>query len=185
MRIARSTFYYEPEEESLDELKVKADLKGEIEKIYLEFPGYGYRRVTKKLKRRGWMVNHKRVLKIMRKNDLLCRQRKRGVRTTNSDHSHPVFPDLIKDLVIKGINQAWVADITYIRILTAFVYLAVILDLHSRKVIGYSLSKDIDTGLTLTALRMAIKRREPSPGCIHHSDQGVQSNKSRKVSGVI
>jgi len=106
----------------------------------------------------------------MRKNDLLCRQRKRGVRTTNSDHSHPVFPDLIKDLVIKGINQAWVADITYIRILTAFVYLAVILDLHSRKVIGYSLSKDIDTGLTLTALRMAIKRREPSPGCIHHSD---------------
>jgi len=103
----------------------------------------------------------------MRENDLLCRMRRREVRTTNSNHSHRVFPNLIKDLIITSINQVWVSDITYIRLLTAFVYLAVILDLYSRKVIGYSLSKNIDTSLTLSALRMAIKDREPPPGCIH------------------
>ena len=174
MKMPHSTFYYRDKEKSFEELKAEADLKDKIEKICLNWPRYGYRRVTAQLHREGWSVNHKRVLKIMRENDLLCRMRRRGIKTTNSNHSHRVFPNLIRDLLITSINQVWVSDITYIRLLTAFVYLAVILDLHSRKVIGYSLSKNIDTSLTLSALRMAIRDREPLPGCIHHSDQGIQ-----------
>jgi len=174
MRIPRSTFYHNLKGEPLENLKEDADLQGEIERICLEFPRYGYRRLTKELHRRRWRVNHKRVLRIMRENDLICRIRKRKVRTTNSDHSQPVFLNLIKDLTLTSINQVWVADITYIRVLTAFVYLAVILDLFSRKVIGYHLSRHLDTKLTLSALRMAIRDRDPLPGCIHHSDQGVQ-----------
>jgi len=120
-------------------------------------------------------VNHKKVYRIiMRDNDLLCRIRKRGIRTTNSDHSHPTFPNLIKDQAPASINRIWITDITYIRILTAFVYLAVVLDLFSQKVIGYHLSGHLDTRLTLSALQMAIRDRNPPPGCIHHSDQGVQ-----------
>lgn len=119
-------------------------------------------------------VNHKKVYRIIRDNDLLCRIRKRRVRTTNSDHSHPTFPNLIKDLTSASINQIWIIDITYIRILTAFVYPAVILDLFSRKVIGYHLSGHLDTRLTSSALQMAIQDRNPSLGCIHHSDKGVQ-----------
>jgi len=174
MRIPRSTFYHNPKEGPLEIFREDADLEDEIERICLEFPRYGYRRVTKQLHRRGWSVNHKRALRLMRENDLLCRVRKKGIRTTNSNHSHPVFPNLIEDLSVISINQVWVADITYIRILTAFVYLAVILDLYSRKVIGYHLSRHIDTKLTLSALQMATQDREPAPGCIHHSDQGIQ-----------
>ena len=103
------------------------------------------------------------------------------MRTTDSDHSYPVFPNLIKDLFIVSVNEVWVSDITYIRISTAFVYLAVILDLYSRKVIGYHLSRHIDTNLTLSALEMAIRDRNPLPGCIHHSDQGVQYASSEYV----
>jgi len=174
MRAARSTFYYKPKEKSLQKVKEDLNLQDEMERICMEFPRYGYRRVTKELYRRGWTVNHKKVYRIMRDNDLLCRIRRRRVRTTNSDHSHPTFPNLIKDLTPASINQIWIADITYIRILTAFVYLAVILDLFSRKVIGYHLSGHLDTRLTLSALQMAIQDRNPPPGCIHHSDQGVQ-----------
>ena len=174
MNIARSTFYYKPKEKLFEKLQEDADLQDEMERICLEFPRYGYRRVTKELHRRGWIVNHKRVLRIMRENDLLCRIRRGRIRTTDADHSFPVFPNLIKDLAATSINQVWVADITYIRILTAFVYLAVILDLYSRKVIGYALSRHIDAKLTLSALRMAIRDRSPTSGCVHHSDQGVQ-----------
>ena len=174
MNIPCSSFYYRCKEESLEHLKVKADLKDEIERICLEFPRYGYRKVTKQLQREGWTVNHKRVLRMMRENDLICRIRRQEVRTTDSDHSYPVFPNLIKDVIITSVNEVWVWDITYIRIPTASVYLAVILDLYSRKVIGYHLSRHIDTKLTLSALCMAIEDRNPLPGCIHHSDQGVQ-----------
>ncbi len=126
-------------------------------------------------------MNHKRVLRIMRENDLICRAGRRRIRTTNSDHSFSVFPNLIKDLVITSVNQVWVCDITYVRILTAFVYLAVILDLYSRKVIGHALSRRTDTQLTLSALEMAIQDRNPLPGCVHHSDQGVQYASSEHV----
>lgn len=182
MNLARSTFYYKYKEKSLQQLKEDTDLQIQIEKICLEFPRYGYRRVTKELQREGWIVNHKRVLRVMRENELLCRiRRKQGIKTTDSNHSYPVFPNLIKDLVTSSINQVWVSDITYIRILTTFVYLAIILDLHSRKVIGYSLSKHMDTKLTLSALQMAIEKRNPAPGCIHHSDRGVQYASSEYI----
>lgn len=182
MNLARNTFYYKYKEKSLQQLKEDADLRNQIEKICLEFPRYGYRRVTKKLQREGWIVNHKRVLRVMRENELLCRiKRKQRIKTTDSNHSYPVFPNLIKDLVTSSINQVWVSNITYIRILTTFVYLAIILDLHSRKVIGYSLSKRMDIRLTLSALQMAIEKRNPAPGCIHHSDRGVQYASSEYV----
>lgn len=181
MKIAQSSFYYKPKKKPLEQLKEKMDLRDRIEKICLDFPKYGYRRVTKQLHREKWIVNHKRVLRVMRENDLLCRVKKRRINTTNSNHSYPVFPNLVKKLTLTSINQVWVSDITYIRILTAFVYLAVILDLYSRKVIGYALSKHMDTKLTLSALQMAISDRNPIPGCIHHSDRGVQYASSEYV----
>lgn len=181
MKIAQSSFYYKPKEKPLGQLKEKMYLWGRIEKICLESPRYGYRRVTKELQREGWIVNHKRVLRVMRENDLLCRIKKRRINTTDSNHSHPVFPNLIKKLTSTSINQVWVSDITYIRVRTAFVYLAVILDLYSRKAIGYALSKHIDTKLTLSTLQMAISNRNPIPGCIHHSDRGVQYASSEYV----
>ncbi len=110
----------------------------------------------------------------MRESFLLCVAKRKWIKTTDSLHPYPRFPNLVKDLAISFLNQVWLADITYIRILTTFVYLAVILDALSRKVIGYAISKRLDTGLTLSALRMAITQRQPPPGCIHHSDQGVQ-----------
>jgi len=174
MKISRSTFYYRGKEKCFDELKAEVDLRDQIEKICLNWPRYGRRRVTKQLHREGWSAKHKRVLRMMRENDLLCRVRKRRVKTTNSNHSHPVCPNFIRDLLIISINQVWVSDITYIRLPTAFVYLAVILDLYSRRVIGYHLCRHLDTTLTLGALRLAISERDPASGCIHHSDQGVQ-----------
>lgn len=174
MKIPRSTFYYQDKEKPFNQLKAEVDLEDRIEKICLNWPRYGYRRVTKQLHREGWSVNHKRVLRMMRENDLLCRVRRQGVNTTNSSHSHPVFPNLIRDLLITSINQVWVSDITYIRLPTVFVYLAVILDLYSRRVIGYHLSRHLDNTLTLGALRLAIGERDPASGCIHHSDQGIQ-----------
>jgi len=173
MNLARSSFYYKPEDRG-DGKKTEADLRDRIEAICLRFPRYGYRRVTAALKREGKRVNHKKVLRLMRESDLLCRVKRRKVRTTDSRHRFPRYPNLIKDMVITRLNQVWLADITYIRIRTGFIYLAAILDAYSRKVIGYAVSTRLDTSLTLQALRMAISRRLPVPGIIHHSDQGVQ-----------
>jgi transposase InsO family protein len=174
MKLARSTFYHKPKDKSLDKIQKETDLRGRIEAICLEFPRYGYRRVTAQLKREGLRVNHKKVLRLMRESDLLCRVRRGRVKTTNSRHRFPRYPNLIKGMVIRCLNQVWLSDITYIRIRTGFVYLAAILDALSRKVIGYAVSTALDTTLTLQALKMAIARRRPGPGVIHHSDQGVQ-----------
>jgi len=119
-------------------------------------------------------VNHKKVLKIMRDSDLLCQVKRRRVKTTDSKHRFPRYPNLIKGMTISRLNQVWLADITYIRIRTGFVYLAAILDGFSRKVIGYAVSKTLDTTMTLKALTMAISERQPGIGVVHHSDQGVQ-----------
>ena len=119
-------------------------------------------------------MNHKKILRLMWESDLLCQVKLKRVTTTNSSHCLSVYPNLIKDMVISRLNQIWNADITYIRIQTGFVYLAAILDACSRRVIGYAISTNIDTALTLKALRMAIDNRHPAPGIIHHSDQGVQ-----------
>jgi len=174
MRLTKSSFYYKAKAKSRECLKAEADLRDRIEAICLEFPRYGYRRVTHQLSHEGQQVNHKKVLKIMRDSDLLCRIKRKWVKTTDSRHRFPRYPNLIKGMTIIRLNQVWLADITYIRIRTGFVYLAAILDGFSRKVIGYAISASLDTELTTKALRMAITERQPSPGVIHHSDQGVQ-----------
>jgi putative transposase len=171
MNIARSTFYYRRKTASLEK---DADVINKIEGICLEFPGYGYRRVTKQLQHDGKIINHKRVLRLMRENDLLCRARRKRMKTTNSKHPFPRYPNLIKDVVVSGMNQVWLADITYIRIRNGFVYLAAILDAYSRRAVGYAISASLETSLTLKALRMATTARHPAPGVIHHSDQGIQ-----------
>jgi len=174
MKLARSSFYYKPKAWNSEMMKIEADLMDRIEAICLEFPRYGYRRVTHQLKHEGWEVNHKKVLRLMRESDLLCHVKRKWVNTTDSKHHFPRYPNLVKGMVINWLNQVWVSDITYIRIRTGFVYLAAILDAYSRRVIGYALSTRLDTTITLKALRMAVSMRNPAPGVIHHSDQGVQ-----------
>jgi len=174
MKLPTSSFYYRPKDESVAEKETRADLLDRIEAICLEFPRYGYRRVTAQLKREKLIVNHKRVLRLMRESDLLCRVKRRWVNTTDSRHGFHRYPNLVKDVAVSNLNQVWLADITYIRIRTGFVYLAAILDAFSRRVIGYAISLRLDASLTLEALRMATIERPPGSGVIHHSDQGVQ-----------
>ena len=173
MKLARSSFYHNSKDKT-ERAQKEADIRGKIETICLEFPRYGYRRVTEALKREGKRVNHKKVLRLMRESDLLCRVKRKWVKTTDSRHRFPRYPNLIKGMVISRLNQVWLSDITYIRIRTGFVYLAAILDSFSRKVIGYAVSTALDTAMTLQALKMAIAGRDPGVGIIHHSDQGVQ-----------
>ena len=149
-------------------------LRDAIERLVLEFPGYGYRRVTKALQRDGWEINHKRVLRVMRQEALLCQLQRRFIVTTNSAHGLRTYPNLLAGRELAGPDQAWVADLTYIRLPTAFVYLACVLDAWSRRCVGWHLSRWIDTDLTLAALERAIAERRPPPGLIHHSDRGVQ-----------
>jgi putative transposase len=151
------------------------DLRDQIQRIALEWPAYGWRRVTAELKRRGWTVNHKKVRRIMREDNLLClRRRKFRVVTTDSRHGRPVYPNLAETVNPTAVNQLWIADITYIRLETDFVYLAVVLDACSRRVIGWALENTLEDDLALGALRMALRVRKPEPGLIHHSDRGVQ-----------
>jgi putative transposase len=150
------------------------DLRSEIQKIALEWLAYGYRRVHRELIRRGWVVNHKRVLRLMRIDNLLCVRRRKFIFTTDSKHGLPIYPNLAKEMVLTNINQLWVADITYIRLEVEFVYLAVLLDAFSRSCIGWALQRSLEAALVLEALRMALKQRRPQPGLVHHSDRGVQ-----------
>lgn len=150
------------------------ELRDKIQKIAIEMPSYGYRRVCAELKRRKHAANHKRVLRIMREDNLLCLRRRAFVRTTDSGHGFRVYPNLAKETKPTGTDQLWVADITYIRLLYEFVYLAVILDAFSRRVIGWELGRTMEGELTLAALRMALRSRQISPGLVHHSDRGVQ-----------
>jgi putative transposase len=150
------------------------DLRDEIQKIALEFPYYGRRRVAAELKRRGWKVNHKRVHRIMREDNLLCLRRRKFVVTTDSNHSHRVYPNVAAGIETTAVNQLWVADITYIRLETEFVYLAVVLDAFSRRVVGWALDRTLEATLVMTALRSALQERRPAPGLVHHADRGVQ-----------
>lgn len=171
--MSKST-YYRWEKEELPQQE--EDLLGSIREIAAEFPRYGYRRITHELRRRGEIVNHKRILRLMREENLLVRRKKFTPKTTQSNHAFQKYKNLVKDFVRTGSNQVWVADITYIRLACEFVYLAVIVDLFSRMCVGWALSRNPDTQLTLNALNMAIAMRgkEQVNGCIHHSDQGVQ-----------
>lgn len=150
------------------------ELRSVVQKIALSRPSYGYRRVRAELQRRGHEVNHKRVRRIMREDNLLCLRRRSFVRTTDSQHGFTVYPNLAKEMVLTDINQLWVADITYLRLRSEFVYLAVILDAYSRRVIGWELSNSLAAELAVGALRMALKSRSLAPGLVHHSDRGVQ-----------
>jgi putative transposase len=148
----------------------------EIRDIAKEFSRYGYKRMTKELHRREFVVNHKRVHRIMKQHNLLVKRKRSTPKTTNSNHSLPRYPNRAKNMTPGNINQIWVADITYVRVADEFAYLALIMDRYSRKIVGWELSRNVDTNLTLTALRMAVTKRgkENAKGCIHHSDHGVQ-----------
>ena len=150
------------------------ELRSQIQRVALQWPAYGYRRVQAELQRQGCCVNHKRVLRLMRADNLLCLRRRRFILTTDSKHGLPVYPNLAKDMVLTDINQLWVADIRYIRLATEFVYLAVLLDAFSRSCIGWALQRSLEAGLVLEALPMALRKRRPCPGLVHHSDRGVQ-----------
>jgi len=157
-------------EQSAEEM----ELRDAVQKIAVRMPAYGYRRITAELRRDDWVVNRKRVLRIMREDNLLCLRRRSFVRTTDSGHKLPVYPNLAKELEVIGLNQLWVADITYIRLQYEFVYLAVILDAHSRRVIGWALGRTLEAELAVDALKMAIRRGRVEPGLVHHSDRGIQ-----------
>ena len=175
MKLASSSYYYrlltdlEAQEQS-DTL-----LREHIERLQQDFPGYGYRRLGHQLRREGMVVNNKKIRRVQRKYRLFpIRWRGFKIATTDSNHNHKVYPNLLAEKILTGINQAWVADITYIRILHGFVFLAAILDRYSRKVIGWAISQRIDAELCVAALKIALEQRQPPPGCIHHSDRGVQ-----------
>lgn len=169
MGIARSTYYDTPVSTPDDTAILEA-----IGAICDEFEHYGWRRVRAALRQQGMVVNHKKIKRLMREHDLQPRLRRRYVTTTDSDHDEPIFPNRAKDMIVDGPDQLWVADITYVAILTSFVYVAVILDAWSRRVVGYAISRSIDARLTVAALKAAIARRKPPPGCVHHSDRGSQ-----------
>ncbi len=169
--VSRSWLYEKPA--SMEPSEEDTKLRDAIEMLCLAFPGYGYRRVTAQLHRDGWTVNHKRVLTVMQTESLLCRLQK-AFRPPSSGSTRAAYPNLTQDLTVTKLDQVWAVDMTYIRLPQNFVYLACVLDAFSRRVIGWHLSKDIDTRLTLAALDKAIAARRPRAGLIHHSDRGVQ-----------
>jgi len=150
------------------------ELRDAMQKVALEWPSYGSRRMKRELKNRGWEVNRKRVQRLMREDNLLCVVKRKFVVTTDSAHGRKVYPNEAASMILTGVDQLWVADITYIRLAEEFVYLAVILDAYSRRVIGWCLSDGLDDSLTLNALRMALEQRVVRPGLVHHSDRGSQ-----------
>lgn len=174
MGISQSSYYFDPKVTPLEKEIAEADIRGKIEQIRVELPRAGYRELLAVMKKSGISIGERRLRGVLRKFQLQIRPRKRFIATTDSNHGYLVHPNLIEGMTIDGINQIWASDITYIRIQNGFVYLAVILDLFSRKVIGWQISKRIDGELTLDALKMAIARRKPPRGVIHHSDRGVQ-----------
>jgi putative transposase len=171
-QVSRASLYrFVPDAEHADS---DLDLRDEIQRVALEFPCYGRPRITAELKRRGWKVNHKRVGRIMLEDNLLCLRKRKFVATTDSNHNFRVYPNLAGSMELTGIDQLWIADITYIRLETEFVYLAVVLDAYSRRVIGWALDRSLEDDLAIAALQMAFRRRRRADGLTHHSDRGVQ-----------
>ncbi len=170
LALPRSTYYRRLKPTA----EVEVASRDLIQQVALEWPAYGYRRITAELRRRGQSVNRKHVLRLMREDNLLCLRKRRFVHTTNSDHRLPVYPNLVPELILTGCDQLWVSDITYIRLGREFIYLAVILDAFSRRVIGWALERSLETELALGALRMALEARIVTAELVHHSDRGVQ-----------
>jgi transposase InsO family protein len=150
------------------------DLRDTIQRIALEWPCYGRPRITAELRERGWTVNPKLVYRLMREDNLLCVRKRKFVVTTDSNHGRRIYPNLACDMILTAPNQLWRADITYIRLRDEFVFLAVVLDAYSRRVIGWDLDRSMEDSLTLSALRMALSCRTITPGLVHHSDRGSQ-----------
>ena len=172
-RVSRSGFY-RFDVHAKSSLATDMDLRDAIQRIALEWPSYGRPRITAELRRRGWTVNPKRVYRILREDNLLCVRKRKFVVTTDSNHGHKLYPNVAREMVLTGVDQLWRADITYIRLQDEFVYMAVILDAYSRRVIGWALDRTLEGKLTLAALQMAIARRVVQPGLVHHSDRGSQ-----------
>jgi putative transposase len=171
-RVSRSGFHrFRNSEPSPDR---DMDLRDAIQRIALEWPSYGRPRITKELRNRGWQVNPKRVYRLMREDNLLCVRRRKFVVTTDSNHERKVYPNLARNMILTATDQLWRADITYIRLRDEFVFLAVILDAYSRRVIGWALDRTLEDELTLAALRMTLSHRSVQPGLVHHSDRGSQ-----------
>ena len=172
-RVSRAGFYRSLQ----DQVRVEEsmEVRSAIQQTALEHRRrYGYRRVTAELRRRGMLVNRKRVARIMREDNLLAVQPKRFVTTTDSNHRLEIYLNLARRMTLTGIDQLWVADITYIRLQAEFVYLALILDAFSRKVVGWKLDRTLASRLATEALEMAIETRKPPSGLVHHSDRGIQ-----------
>jgi len=169
MGIARSTFYDRPDA-GADDAAVVAQMKA----ICDQFETYGYRRVGAELRHRGMVVNAKKVRRLMREHALNPKRHRRFIATTDSNHNYPICPNLAPNMTLNGPNQLWVVDITYVAITNSFVYLAVILDAWSRRVVGYAISRSIDARVVTAALKAAINARDPPRGCVHHSDRGSQ-----------
>ena len=169
MGLSRSTFYAAPQAKRSDD-----EIVAEIRAITDEFECYGYRRVGAELRHRGLIVNAKKVRRLMREHDLNPQRRRRFTRTTDSDHDGPIFPFVARDFEVHGPDQLWVADLTYVAIATGFVYLAVILDAWSRRVVGYSIGRSLDARHAVAALQRAVALRRPLPGCVFHTDRGSQ-----------
>jgi putative transposase len=172
-RVSRSG-YYRFDRDARPGPDADIDLRDAIQRIALQWPSYGRPRITAELRRRGWTVNPKRVYRILREDNLLCVRKRKFIVTTDSSHNRNVYPNLARQMVLTGVDQLWRADITYIRLREEFVFLAVILDAYSRRVIGWALDRTLEDDLTLTALRMAMAHRVVQPGLVHHSDRGSQ-----------
>jgi len=172
-RVSRSGFYrFDDRGEPRPDCHM--DLRDAIQRIALEWPSYGRPRITAELRRQGWTVNPKLVYRLMREDNLLCVRKRKFVVTTDSKHTRKVYPNLAPNLILTATNQLWRADITYIRLRDEFVFLAVILDAYSRRVVGWALDRTMEDELTLTALGMALSRRAVQAGLVHHSDRGSQ-----------
>jgi putative transposase len=171
-QVSRASFYRGWEQKAPSEAKVA--VRDMVQRTALQHRGYGYRRIAALLVRAGWTVGEEKVRAILKADNLLAIRRRKFVVTTDSDHPFRIYPNLAESLEISDINQLWVADITYIRLRQEFVFLAVVLDAYSRKVIGWNLGRNLDTGLPLAALESAISSRQPRPGLVHHSDRGTQ-----------
>ncbi|HKC70488.1 MAG TPA: IS3 family transposase [Terriglobales bacterium] len=173
-QVSRAGYYRFQKATTRVSAAAEMELRDDMQRIALEFPCYGWRRVTAELRRRGWTVNHKRVRRMLRQDNLLCLRKRKFVVTTDSQHGRPVYPNLAAKLELSGINQLWVADLTYIRLESEFVYLAVVIDAYSRRVVGWALDRSMEDDLTLAALRVALEQRRPAAGLVHHSDRGSQ-----------
>ena len=172
-QLSRASFYrFRQRPETVEDKDM--DLRDAIQRLALEWPSYGRPRLTAALRREGWTVNPKRVQRLMREDNLLCLRKRKFVVTTNSNHGLRIYPNLAAEMVLSGVNQLWRADITYIRLQEEFVYLAVVIDAYSRKIIGWALDRHMEAALPLAALRMAIDERGAPAGLVHHSDRGSQ-----------